>query len=70
MKLKDCTEGYRFRKEAMSEALRCRGGELNKQTVLDYIGFACGATGATNTLVLPYDGRIFYLKIDIAERQK
>ena len=51
----------------MTEALRCRNGDFNNDTIMDYIGFACGICGAGNTLVFPYHGRIFRIKMTIVE---
>lgn len=67
MELKDCTEGSRYREAAMAEALRCREGEFNHDTIMDYIGFACGICGAGNTLVLSYQKRIFHVSMIIVE---
>ena len=67
MKLKDCTEGNHYREGAMEEALRCRNGELNANTIMDYIGFCCGIVGAGDTMVLPYGGKIFHVQIKIVE---
>jgi hypothetical protein len=63
MQLKDCTEGNQYRQAQMDEALRCRNGELNIDTIMDYIGFCCGICGAGNTLVLPYKGKIFHIRM-------
>ena len=70
MKLRNCTEGSQYRKAQMEEALRCRNGEINTDTIMDYIGFCCGICGAGDTLILPYDGKIFCIRMsfEVAEQ--